>query len=89
MKLDVPQDLEILIEKRLSTGRYTSAEDVLRRALEAQDEVETWSEEERQAVSSHVEEGFLQSERGELIDGEQVRRDLDAMKEMWRRSPGK
>jgi hypothetical protein len=40
-------------------------------------------------VSDHVEEGFLQSERGELIDGEQVRRDLDAMKEMWRRSPGK
>jgi hypothetical protein len=62
---------------------------VLRRALEAQDEVETWSKEERRALSSHVEEGFLQSERGELIDSEQVRRDLDAMKEMWRRSPSK
>jgi len=34
MQLNVPEDLEILINKRLSSGRYESAEDVLRRALE-------------------------------------------------------
>lgn len=35
MQLTVPPDLETLINKRLSSGGYANAEDVLRRALEA------------------------------------------------------
>ena len=54
MQLNVPPDLEALINKRLSSGGYTSVEDVLRRALEAQDAEESWTDEERRAlVSSH------------------------------------
>jgi hypothetical protein len=56
----------------------------LRRALEAQDAEESWSEEERRALSSHIEEGYLQAERGELIDGLQARHEIEAMKEAWR-----
>ena len=69
MQLTVPADIETLIKKRLSSGGYANAEDVLRRALEAQDAKESWSEEERRALSAHIEEGYLQAERGELIDG--------------------
>ena len=89
MQLNVPPDLETLINKRLSSGGYTSAEDVLRRALEAQDAEESWTDEERRALSSHIEEGYLQAERGELIDGTQARRELQAMKDNWHqeRSP--
>ena len=42
MQLNVPPDLETLINKRLSSGGYTSVEEVLRRALEAQDAEESW-----------------------------------------------
>jgi Arc/MetJ-type ribon-helix-helix transcriptional regulator len=89
MQLNVPPDLETLINKRLSTGAYSSAEDVLRRALEAQDAEESWTDEERHALSAHIEEGYQQAARGELIDGTQARREIDAMKEKWRegRSP--
>ena len=89
MHLNVPLDLEMLINKRLSSGGYTSVEDVLRRALEAQDAEESWTDEERRALSSHIEEGYLQSERGELIGGAQARREIQALKENWRqrRSP--
>lgn len=86
MQLDVPPDLETLINKRLSSGAYTSAEDVLRRALEAQDAEESWTEEERLALSSHIEEGYLQAERGALIDGARARREIRAMKDEWRSS---
>ena len=79
-----PPDLETLINKRLSSGGYTSVEDVLRRALEAQDAEESWTDEERRALSAHIEEGFLQAERGELIDGARARREIQAMKENWR-----
>ncbi|HUA18601.1 MAG TPA: hypothetical protein VMB25_07645 [Bryobacteraceae bacterium] len=89
MQLNVPPDLESLINKRLSSGGYTSVEDVLRRALEAQDAEESWTEEERRALSEHIEEGYLESERGDLIDGVRARREIQDMKANWRhaRSP--
>jgi Arc/MetJ-type ribon-helix-helix transcriptional regulator len=86
MQLNVPPDLETLINKRLSSGGYASVEEVLRRALEAQDAEESWTDEERRALSAHIEEGYLQAERGELIDGAQVRREIQAMKNDWRLS---
>ncbi len=91
MHVELPPDLETLINKRLSSGAYASPEDVLRRALEVQDAEESWTDEERQALSTHIEEGYQQAERGELIDGSQVRRDIQAMKENWHkgRSPGR
>ena len=84
MQVTVPPDLETLINKRLSSGVYTSAEDVLRRAIEAQDAEESWTDEERRALSAQIEEGYLQAERGELIDGDQARREIQAMKDEWR-----
>lgn len=86
MQLNVPPDLETLINKRLLSGAYANAEDVLRRALEAQDAEENWTEEERRALSAHIERGYLQAERGELIDGEQARREIQVMKGEWRLS---
>jgi Arc/MetJ-type ribon-helix-helix transcriptional regulator len=83
MQLNVPPDLETLINKRLSSGGYSSIEDVLRRALEAQDAEESWTDEERRALAAHIEQGFLEAERGDLIDGAQVRREIQAMKDHW------
>jgi Arc/MetJ-type ribon-helix-helix transcriptional regulator len=80
MQINLPPDLETLVNKRLSSGGYASVEDVFRRALEAQDAEESWTDEERRALSAHIEEGFLQAERGELIDGAQARREIQEMK---------
>ncbi len=88
MQLTVPHDLESLINKRLSAGGYADAEDVVRRALEAQDAEESWTDEERHAVSAHIEEGYLQAVRGELIEGKQVQREIQAMKDEWRLARG-
>ena len=84
MHLTVPPDLETLIKKRLSSGGYKDAEDVLRRALETQDAEESLTDEERQALSAHIEDGYLQAERGELIDEAQARSEIQAMKDDWR-----
>jgi Arc/MetJ-type ribon-helix-helix transcriptional regulator len=83
MQLNLPPDLETLIKKRLSSGAYASEEDVLRRALEAQDAEESWTDDERRALSSHIEEGFIQAERGELTDGAEAKREIQAMKANW------
>jgi putative addiction module CopG family antidote len=81
MQLNLPPDLETLINKRLASGGYESVEDVLRRALEAQDAEESWTDEDRRALSARIEEGYQQAERGRLIDGAQARREIQAMKE--------
>jgi Arc/MetJ-type ribon-helix-helix transcriptional regulator len=86
MQLNVPPDLETLINKRLSGGGYASAEDVLRRALEAQDAEENLAEEDRLAATAHVEEGWRQAERGELISAPQARQEIQSMKDHWRLS---
>ena len=86
MQLTVPPDLETLINKRLLSGGYTNAEEVLRRALEAQDAEESLTDEERISLSAHIEKGYQQAERGELIDGPQARREIQAMKDDWRLS---
>ena len=91
MQVNLPPDLETLVKKRLSSGGYASVEDVFRRALEAQDAEESWTDEERSALAGHIEEGFLQAERGQLIDGARARREIQVMKDNWRheRIPGK
>jgi Arc/MetJ-type ribon-helix-helix transcriptional regulator len=83
MQVNLPPDLETLVNKRLSSGGYTSVEDVFRRALEAQDAEESWTDEERRALTAHIEEGFLQAERDDLIDGAQARREIQGMKDNW------
>jgi Arc/MetJ-type ribon-helix-helix transcriptional regulator len=84
MELNLPPDLESLINKRLSTGAYADVEDVIRRALEAQDAQESWTDEERQALSGYIEGGFLQTERGEFISAAEARKQIEAMRERRR-----
>src|ERR1017187_2647845 len=55
------------------------------RALEAQDAEESWTDDERRALSAHIEEGYLQAERGVLTDGTQADREIQAMKDGWRK----
>jgi Arc/MetJ-type ribon-helix-helix transcriptional regulator len=54
MQVNLPPDLETLVNKRLSSGGYENVEDVFRRALEAQAAEESWTEEERRIFSAHT-----------------------------------
>jgi hypothetical protein len=57
---------------------------VLRSVFESQDAEGSWADEERRALSAHIEEGYLQAERGELIDSAKARSEIQAMKGDWR-----
>lgn len=41
----------------------------------------------RRLARSYIEEGYLQAERGELIDGAQARREIQSMKDSSRNEP--
>ena len=70
MNVSLTEELEELVQKKVESGRYTSASEVIRaglRLLEQEDELRATRLE---AVRAQVREGIDQAERGELVDGE-------------------
>jgi len=57
-----PED-EKLIQKRLQTGVFSSAEEVIHRALEAQEAEEDWLHQNQASVNEKIERGLAQFER--------------------------
>jgi Arc/MetJ-type ribon-helix-helix transcriptional regulator len=73
MTIDLKPEQQRIIDRAIESGAYQDPSEVLDQALaliRAQLEVEDWLLEERERVAAHVEQGFAQAERGELLDGD-------------------
>lgn len=81
MQLNVPPDLEALVQKRLATGAFANAEDVIRRALETLDAEETWTEEERRALDEKIDRALAQVAGGRVYGPLEARRKLAALRD--------
>jgi len=81
MQLTIPADLEALVQKRLASGAFTNAEDVLRRALEVLEEEESWSAEERQALDEKIDRALAQVKAGKTYGLDEARQRLAAMRD--------
>jgi len=67
-----PEQLRV-IDLAIQSGAYQNPGEVLDHALEIireQLELEDWMVEQREAIAAHIETGFAQAERGELIDSD-------------------
>ena len=75
MAIDLKPEQQRVIDLAVGSGAYQDPSEVLDQALEIireQLELEDWMLERRASVKAHIEEGFAQAERGELIDGDVV-----------------
>lgn len=81
MALQLPTDLEALVQKRLASGAYASAEEVVRRALEAQEAEDIWTDEERSALDVKIDRALEQVAAGKIYGPEQARKMLGTMRE--------
>lgn len=70
---------EQLISEALRSGAYESPEEVIERALELLRDRDAWLSENR----SRIEVGYAAAQRGDLIEGDQVRAQLDERKRAW------
>jgi predicted transcriptional regulator len=71
-----PEQQQIL---EMATRSGMSQEEVLDQAfaiIREQHEMDQWMRANREEIAAHIEEGFSQAERGELIDAEDVVRIL-------------
>ena len=65
-------ELEELVQKKVQSGRYTSASEVIWDALRLLAERDELREVELQALRDKVDQGLAEARRGELVDGEEA-----------------
>ena len=73
MAIDLKPEQQRVIDLAVQSGAYQNPGDVLDQAfaiIREQLQLEDWMVEQREAVATHIETGFAQAERGELIDGD-------------------
>ena len=73
MTIDLKPEQQRVIDLAVRSGAYQNFGEVLDQAfaiISEQLDLEDWMLEEREAVAAHIETGFAQAERGELIDGD-------------------
>lgn len=73
MVIELKPEQQRVIELAVRSGAYQDTGEVLDQALEIireQLDSEDWMLGQRGEVAAHVEKGFAQAERGELMDGE-------------------
>jgi predicted transcriptional regulator len=77
MILELNAEQEQILEMATKSGM--SREEVLNQAftiIREQHEMDEWMLANREEIAAHIEEGYAQAERGELIDAEEVVRIL-------------
>lgn len=73
MTINLKPEQQRVIDLAVRSGAYRDPSEVLDQALaiiREQLDLEDWMVEQREAVAAHIELGFAQAERGELIDGD-------------------
>jgi Arc/MetJ-type ribon-helix-helix transcriptional regulator len=81
LTMQLSDDLEALVKKRLASGAFESVEEVVRQALESQDAEAEWSEVERRDLDLKPERARTQIATGQSYDPEAAKAKLAALRE--------
>lgn len=69
MNVSLTQKLEKFVQKKVASGLYTSASEVIREGLRLLEEQERLKEARLNELREKVEEGWNAAQRGELVEG--------------------
>ena len=73
MVIDLKPEQQRVIDLAVESGAYQNPSEVLEQAFEiigAQLDLQDWMLEHRESIDAHIEKGFSQAERGELMEGD-------------------
>ena len=85
MTVELKPEVEALIQKQLQSGAFSSAEEVIERALECFGAQNDWLADNREEISAQIQEGWDEAQRGELTDAEDVLTEMRQFKEDWKK----
>ncbi len=69
MQISLPPEIEALIERQLSSGKYKTAIEVLLAGIHLLDEQETLYQGRLSELQNAAQIGWQASQRGEVVDG--------------------
>lgn len=78
MNMTLTPELEELVQSKIETGQYASADEVLREALRLLEERDRMRAKRKDAVRSRIRLGVEALDRGEYADGEEFFEELMA-----------
>lgn len=76
MNVHLTRELEALVQRKVKTGRYNSASEVVREALRLVEERDRIRELRILELQKKINEGWASLKRGEAVDGEEFFEDL-------------
>jgi len=76
MNVSLTTDLEEFVQQKVKSGKYPSASEVVRAALQLLEQQDIQCQMRLEQLRREVAIGIEQSERGEVFDGEEVVREL-------------
>ncbi len=77
MNISLTPELEQLVKDKVNSGRYHSVSEVMGEALRLLDERDRHQEQRLAELKAKIQEGLEASERGEVVDGEEVFAELE------------
>ena len=72
MNISLTGELERLVQRKVESGRYRSASEVIRAGLRLLEREDERTEVRLTEIRAQVQAGIEQAERGELVDGEEA-----------------
>lgn len=72
MNVSLTRELEEFVRRKVESGRYRSATEVIRAGFRLLEQEDEHRDTRLAAIRARVEEGIAQAERGELGDGEEA-----------------
>lgn len=80
MEIRLRPELEALIQQDVERGAYQTVDEYIEHAVSMLHEQEAWLVAHRTEIESKIAEGYAAAQRGELLEPEEVRSRLNAIK---------
>lgn len=88
MSIELPEDLQQVVDRKVKSGAYRSAEEVMREALYLLIEHDAREERKLEALRRDIQEGLDDIERGAIHSWEEVEREMREIIESKHRRAG-
>lgn len=85
MTLELKPETENLIQRQLESGAYSSAEEVIERALAFLSAEADWLADNHDQIAGQIQEGWDEAQRDGLTSEDQVRAEMQSLKEDWKK----
>jgi putative addiction module CopG family antidote len=81
MEIHLHPKLEALIRQDLQRGAYQTIDEYVEHAVSMLHEQEAWLAAHQSEIAAKISEGYSAAQRGELLDPDEVRAKLNAVKQ--------